>query len=429
MFTALVAALLLVPPDQDRPDCATWAECREEALAARSSGEHERFHDLAWRAVQKGKANDPELMLLLARAQSLSGRPHDALVMLQRLAGLGVRAGAAATDDDFRRVRALDGWAVLERRWASSPEAVAAPPEARKAAPAPGTPDAPAKPDGLPEAALARGAETLRFEAPALTASGLTYDGVSRRFIVGDRTGRRLSVVDEFSHGVTTLASARGAGFGDVTGVAIDGRDGTLWVVSHGDGGSRLHKLQLVSARVLAAIDPPTPEGGARFADVAVGAQGTVLVLDAGERQLLRLTQGEGVLGVASRLGEREGLSVAAATAGIAYVSHRDGLVRVNLASGEASDVTAPEQVALGGLERLRWHQGALLAIQRQNGRARAIRLRLAPGGRVVTALDVLDDDLGTGHSSALTTTADTLYYLAQADGFAVIREVPLRRN
>ena len=57
------------------------AECRRLATEAAARGDAETFHDLAWRAVQRGKRNDPELMLLLARAQSLSGRPGDALVM------------------------------------------------------------------------------------------------------------------------------------------------------------------------------------------------------------------------------------------------------------------------------------------------------------------------------------------------------------
>ena len=61
--------------------CADAAECRARAQVAAAAGDFETFHDLAWRAVQKGKPNDPESMVLLARAQSLSGRPGDALVM------------------------------------------------------------------------------------------------------------------------------------------------------------------------------------------------------------------------------------------------------------------------------------------------------------------------------------------------------------
>src|SRR5438309_9768754 len=90
-------------------DCVEWRACRQLALAAADRGEYETFHDLAWRSVQIGPPNDPALMYLLARAQSLSGRPHDALIMLQRLADLGV-APDADTNDDFRRTRQLPGW-------------------------------------------------------------------------------------------------------------------------------------------------------------------------------------------------------------------------------------------------------------------------------------------------------------------------------
>ena len=70
--------------------CTEWRDCREMALAAADRGEYETFHDLAWRTVQTGPPKDPALMYLLARAQALSGRPHDALVMLRRLAEMGV---------------------------------------------------------------------------------------------------------------------------------------------------------------------------------------------------------------------------------------------------------------------------------------------------------------------------------------------------
>ncbi|MGH9331424.1 MAG: hypothetical protein ACRD09_13360, partial [Vicinamibacterales bacterium] len=90
-------------------DCAEWRECRAAALEAAGRGDYEAFHDLAWRAVQKGPPRDPDLMYLVARAQSQSGRPADALVMLRRLAEMGV-ATDAASNEDFDRVRALAGW-------------------------------------------------------------------------------------------------------------------------------------------------------------------------------------------------------------------------------------------------------------------------------------------------------------------------------
>src|SRR6476659_7473953 len=109
----LLAAALFLLWFQDQPhraDCNEWHECRQLALDAAAAGEYERFHDLAWRTLQTGPKNDPALMYLLARAQSLSGRPGDALVMLQRLRAMGVTTDAA-TSDDFRRVRSLPAWA------------------------------------------------------------------------------------------------------------------------------------------------------------------------------------------------------------------------------------------------------------------------------------------------------------------------------
>jgi hypothetical protein len=89
--------------------CTEWHDCRQLALAAADRGDYETFHNLAWRAVQTGPPKDPALMFLLARAQALSGRPHDALIMLQRLADMGVASDVAA-NDDFARTRELPGW-------------------------------------------------------------------------------------------------------------------------------------------------------------------------------------------------------------------------------------------------------------------------------------------------------------------------------
>ncbi|MBA3886274.1 MAG: hypothetical protein H0X67_11165 [Acidobacteria bacterium] len=428
---ALLVVLFLV---QDRPiDCATWAECREQAQAAAAAEDYERFHDLAWLAVRKGPRNHPELMLMLARAQSLSGRPLDALVMLRRLADLGV-ATNAAIDEDFRRVRALPGWADLERAVAGLPPAASpAAPEPTAAAAAPGAKVTVVPPPpvvvvgGKPASPGAGGVELLRFRAPPFTPAGLAYDHVSRRFIVGDRRGQRLAVIDEFSHQLSTLAGARGPGFGDLAALEIDPRDGTLWVISQPDQGSRLHKLQLISARSLAIFEPPGVTPPARFVDVALAERGTVLVLDAGARRILRLPSGGVALQVSNRLGDRVPHSIAPAAGNVAYVAHDTGLARLEIGGGEAADVKAPGDVMLTGLVRVRWHDRSIVGIQKTTTGHRAVRLRLARDGRSVTALDVLDADIETADPSAASLVADALYYLAPGEEGMVIRRVALR--
>src|SRR4029450_1872132 len=102
------------------PECREWQACRQLALEAAERKEYDLFHDLAWKTVQLGPKNDPALLTMLARAQSLSGRPLDALVMLQRLQSMGV-ATDAATSDDFERVRALPAWPEFEAKISGTP--------------------------------------------------------------------------------------------------------------------------------------------------------------------------------------------------------------------------------------------------------------------------------------------------------------------
>src|SRR5262245_3386695 len=193
------------------PSCPDAASCRAEAEAAANRGEFETFHDLAWRAVQKSRPNDPALMFLLARAQALSGRPDDAIVMLGRLADLHAPVDLAL--HDFDRARLRPGWAALESRVAGG-LVQTAPAQTLEllaprapGAPVPGIAGPPARPSIFtpgPVAAdtvIAVGA--VDFDPPAnLGPVAIAHDAVSRRFVIGDAPSRRLLVVDEVSRHV-----------------------------------------------------------------------------------------------------------------------------------------------------------------------------------------------------------------------------------
>jgi hypothetical protein len=213
-----VLLLSLSQPTQ----CADAGACRQAAVEAAGRGDFETFHDLAWRAAQKGRPNDPELMYLLARAQSLSGRPGDALVMLRRLAQMGVRTDAR-DNADFERVRRLPGWPELEALVAGSSStapplsAPSAPPPAPGAT-APAGPKAKSAPAATPSdsaaAAGRRGTEhAMRLTTTPMNPVGLAYDSASRRFVVGDGDGNKLMVADEVFDHVNDLIGAASAGF------------------------------------------------------------------------------------------------------------------------------------------------------------------------------------------------------------------------
>jgi len=423
--------------------CADLTSCREAALEAASRKDYESFHDLAWRAVQRGRPNDPELMYLLARAQSLSGRPGDALVMLRRLASMGA-AAEAREHEDFARVRALSGWPDVEALLLSAAEGRTAeaviradPPPPARAAPAEKEATAGAPKAGAPvargtvpaarsAAAPARGGEALRLPALGIEPVALAYDSASQRFVLADRRANKLIVADDvFSH-VNDLAGPASAGFGTVTALAIDGRRGDLWVTSNAaDGAASIHKLQLVSGRALSRRDIPADLLPALFSDIAVTDGGTLLLADSAGSRLLRMNPASGALEREIRLGAAAPSSVTAA-GDVAYVAHDAGLTRADLRSGRLTEIRAAPDVTLEGLQRIRWYGGSLIAIQRAETGARLVKILLGRGGTVASSIESLDDDR-TSSGPALTISRDAAYYLADGEGDPVIRRVPLR--
>jgi hypothetical protein len=467
-------------------DCRETAECRQLALDAAAGGAYERFHDLVWRAIQTGKPNDPALLFLLARAQSLSNRPSDALVVLRRLADMG--ATVDASHEDLRRVRALAGWpavaAAIERANsrssrgaapapasppapaapapapAASASAAAAPPPARAPEPKPAPPDpavapspsapAPAPPAAAPRPAAPRAPaavpppaaaaptaavatappvvtesferqlvpaeEAARFSTTRFNPGGLAYDEVSRRFLLGDRDGRKLMVVGEGTQYTVDMVRAESAGFHDVSALDIDRPRGDLWVVtSRPDGAGTLHKLQLISGRVLSTFESPAEMQPVRFADVAVTAAGSVLVLDSAGQRIVGMRPRAEQLAALASLDIVDTSSLAPAdNERIVYVAHREGIAIVDLTARTAVPLKAAAGVALGGFERIRFFRGALVGVQAlEDGARRIVRLELNRNRTTVTRGVIVEESLASEAGPTFATiTGDDLYYL-----------------
>lgn len=448
MILILCLSLTLASLSQTVPECKMWQECRDQALAAAAAADFERFHDLAWRAAQRGPKNDPALMTLVARAQSLSGRPHDALVMLQRLAAMGLVTDAA-DHPDFGRVRALPGWAELERQIAAIAAPLPAPPSkagaprdppAARHAPRAARPgEAAAKADADPPAAAATpkavgagGSDALAFTTPPFQPAGLAYDAVSSRFLVGNRGDHRVSVVGERSGRIVTL-SGGAPGFGEVAAIAIDPREGDLWVASTPPGAasvSTLHKLQLISGRLLTTIPLPPAPSGSRIVDLVVSEQGSVVALDVASGRVLKLPPRGSTLETVTSADLSRARSVAPART-LTYVALDEGLAALDV-GGKLAALKAPSGVDLAGFDVVRWRPGGLIGVQRTDGGRRLARVVLDRSGLGVRRVEILDSPDGMQVLPSLALTADEVYYLAQRTSAAetrqmVIRRVPLR--
>jgi hypothetical protein len=481
LLLALLAsssAVQAVPPPAD---CHEWHECRDRALEAAARHDYEEFHDWAWRTVQTGPKHDAANLFMLARAQSLSGRPHDALVMLERLAEMGV-AIDAASNDDFRSVRTLDGWpavrslifvvglsgpAIDPATLASSVFATQPAPRARKTArqsrpvvarskpvPAPPTPPAAAASasDTLAAAEASSAAastlppskreveDILRVAGRSFAPAGLAYDRVSGRFVLADRDDRKLLILDERSKHVVDLVDAASAGFYEITALEIDARRGDLWVVSANAAPAKdepttlLHKLQLVSGRPLATLPLPRRFGPARFVDVAVSASGTVFVLDTSAGRIFVLPPGGRRFDTTASLALESPVSLAPVDDRILYVAHADGLVRVDRVTGRASAVRAAKTTPLSGLEHIRWDRNGLVAIQRTSSdERRVVSIALPGAGQRATALTVIQSAVPLVDPTTLTVSEGDIYFLTRerqtsgSDGEMVVRRARVR--
>jgi hypothetical protein len=447
----LLASLALA--QEPAPDCRDWQACREEALSAAARADYETFHDLAWRAVQTRGRRDPELMYLLARAQSLSGRPHDALVMLSRLAEMGVTADADEAED-FRRVRALSGWpdvkAALERAaqapsqavtidTGGEPAATLEAPSVPAAEPRSGSVDAKARPVPTEAPAGAASTEVARFPAPPFVAGGLAYDSASRRFVIGNLPDRKLTVVGDGLNRSATLAGAAAGFLGSVNAIDIDRARGDLWVVSgaaspDGSAGasSALHKLQLISGRVLSVFAPEEALKPVRLIDLGVTAAGSVMALDAEGPRLLTPDRDGRSLGLLMNLPDGEATSLALRPDGsVAYVAYADRLLRLDLSRRTTTAVASSDAGAPLGLERLRWHRDTLVGLQRTaDGARRLVQIRLSKAGTRLLSVTLLDSSTPAQNgATALAVFGQEAYYLVPSPGGgeAVIRRVPLR--
>lgn len=380
--------------------------------------------------------------------------------MVRRLAERGVPT-EAVEHPDLERMRTLDGWPEVEAlvvRANSGPVAVEAPAPgpAPKAAPAraaavpaaaapaalPPTPGtaaatttAAATPTPAPRSSLTIEPGTLtedalRFSADRFTPSGLAYDAVSRRFVMGDELGRKLRVVGEGLDHAVDLVRAESAGFLDVRALVIDTRRGDLWVATSDTAGvtGSLHRIQLVSGRPLQSFPLAADTGRAiQPVDLAVAGSGVVFVLERDGRILRARPGATGLDTVITLEGIDDAASLAlAAEDTTAYVAHAAGVVRVDLSTGATAPVTSAAELPLTGVERLRAHRAGFVALQRTaDGERRLLRLELSRNGRAVRSATTYDVRVEAGSAPALTVSGDEVAIVSGATGAAETTAAP----
>jgi hypothetical protein len=377
-------------------------------------------------------------MALLARAQSLSGRGYDALVMLQRLADAGVIVDDADTSEDFRRARDYPQWPELLERMttlrakADASRAAGTPPPAEPKPKAPAStalnrpanasapPVTPAPPAESAPPAAAPDPIALALPAPIQAPAALAHDAVSARFVLADADSDLLRVVSETSGNATNLVTTGWSGGAVVTAVAIDRRTGNLWVAGSAEKQASLYRLQLISGRLLETFSVADKIAEARFVAVAVGPNG-VFALDATHGRIFTIQRAGKTLDVLTRLPAEIKPTGLALSGSMLYVAHTTGILRVDPVSKGRRALTASNAAEIADMHSLAWHDGALLGI-RQGSAPVTVRVRLNSTGTAATAVDVF----GPAASHAAVLSGNAYYYLARAsDAGLSLRSIP----
>jgi hypothetical protein len=439
----LIASVVVAWSSAQTPTCTTANECRQLARDAVATQQFERAHDLAWLAYQKGSRTDPDTLVLLARAQSLSGRGDDAFVMLRRLAQAGVVVDDVATSDDFQRVRAHAQWAELLAAFEALKAARSKPsattdtpvtPAPPAGAPTPATPPetstaigpTPASSEGAPPEVISvdavRAHEDLAVPGLSFTPAAMAYDAVSARFILSAVSSDALTVLSQTSNNAAALTSRGWSGLEKATALTIDRAAGDLWVAAHGDARARLHRLQLISGRRLDVVDVPG-DGPSEIISLTL-SRGVLFALDRAGRRILRRTPSSTSLESFLTLPKDITPVALAHTSNALYVAHAEGLSRIDVASRRQQPVRMGKAGDVAGLESIAWHDGVLIGIQHHDGGRRVVRLSLNARGTAITRAEVL----GPAASHVATLGEEVFYYLTDdAQGRRVVRAINVK--
>ena len=430
MTVAIVFTLasLVAYGAQQAPPCATAEACRQSTQAAITAGDFERAHDLAWLAYQKAPRQHAETMILLARAQSLSGRGDDALVMLRRVAEAGVLVPDVDSNDDFVRVRNHPQWPQLREafdRVAATAGPRPAPPES--VAPAMTTnaptsegsaPTTPVTAKPSPPITPVRVGDDLALPDTSFRPAAIAYDAVSARFVLGAAASDALTVLSQTSTNAAAFTSRGWSGLENTTALVIDRAAGDLWVAVHGASGARLHRLQLISGRRLEVIDAPddTP---AELIAIAPTREGLFALDSAGKRVLWRAPQAKALASYATLPPAVTPTALAHSHEAL-YVAHTGGVLRIHLGSRRQAPLKADGD-ALRDLHSIAWHDGVLLGIRSAGNERTVVRLVLNASGTTVTRVD----RLGPAAADAATLAAGVYYYFtSDAQGGRVLRGI-----
>ncbi|WP_242346967.1 SMP-30/gluconolactonase/LRE family protein [Anaeromyxobacter terrae] len=246
--------------------------------------------------------------------------------------------------------------------------------------------------------ATAHAAVAIRLPERGLVAEGIAVDPRDGTLYVGSIRLRKIVRVAPGGTATDVVPAAAG-GLGRVLGLKVDSRRGLLWAAAnHGDapdGGARAGSRSGVYAFDLASGAPrraATIDGaGHLLNDLAIADDGAVIVTDSEAGAVYRLDPDAAALAPVVPAGTFAYANGIAFAEGRLLVADAFGLWDVPVAGGAPRRLAGPAGFPLGGIDGLSAVGRTLVAVQNGLGTPRIVRLELAPGAERVVRAEVLE--------------------------------------
>jgi sugar lactone lactonase YvrE len=359
-------------PEPARADLEAYQESLKEAMAAHERKDFASFleHSLS---ASRAAPDSPRALYNVACGYSLTGRKDEAVAAVSRMADRKTYFNVDA-DPDFDAVRDTPGFKAARARL----EALKAP--------------------------IHRSSVAFTLPQEDLIPEGIAHDPASGAFFVSSVHRRSIVRVDPGGQ-TSELVKEGQDGLFAVLGIQVDPARRSLWACSaavpemkgHREddrGKTGLFEFDLTTGQLRRKLLLDEPGVGHGLNDLAIDPRGDVFVSDTGTSAIYTLPAGGDRLSVfiePGRLASPGGIAISSDAKTLFIADYRQGIARVDRARREVTFLAPPEHATLVGIDGLRFHEGALIAIQNGIQPHRVVRLALTPDGAAVREAVILE--------------------------------------
>jgi hypothetical protein len=185
------------------------------------------------------------------------------------------------------------------------------------------------------------------------------------------------------------------------------------------EGRAELVRVAIDDGRVLDRVPVGAEAAGAMLGDLVIAPDGGIYTSDTRGQVIWHLAPGAALARVVARhplLRSPQGLVSAEDGRGLLVADYSHGLLRVDPASGGVTPLAVPPGITVLGIDGLMRHGRDLIAIQNGGVVPRVLRIRLDAAERRVTAIEVIDRNLGVADEPTLgVVMGEELFYVANS--------------